>query len=64
MYVCICNALKCRQLSAAASDPSVETVPQLFKSCGARPKCGRCMDDMADLMTAVRQPASAALAAE
>ncbi|MEN0653150.1 MULTISPECIES: (2Fe-2S)-binding protein [Hyphobacterium] len=64
MYVCICNALKHGQLSAAAADPSVESVPHLFKSCGARPKCGRCIDDMADLMSAVRQPESAALAAE
>ncbi|MAL08172.1 MAG: hypothetical protein CMF74_00715 [Maricaulis sp.] len=64
MYVCICNALKHGQLSAAASDPQVESVPQLFQSCGARPRCGRCLDDMADLMTAVRQPQSAALAAE
>lgn len=64
MYVCICNALKHRQLSAAATDPAVETVPQLFRTCGARPKCGRCIDDVAELMSTVRQPARPALAAE
>ena len=64
MYVCICNALKHNQLKAAAAERDVASVPELFRSCGARPKCGRCLDDMADLMSAVRQPESAAFAAE
>ena len=54
MYVCICNALKDRQLSVAAADPDVRTAACVFKRCDARPKCGRCLPDVAEMIAAHR----------
>ena len=65
MYVCICNALKDREMSAAASNDA-HTVAEVFKRCGARPKCGKCLPDVAELIEERRDAACAAhaLAAE
>lgn len=64
MYVCICNALKDRQLAAAAND--ARTVAQVFRRCGARPKCGKCLPDVAELIEERRETSGGAarLAAE
>ena len=65
MYVCICNALKDKQMSAAAGDDA-HTVAEVFKRCGARPKCGKCLPDVAELIEERRAAgqASHAIAAE
>lgn len=63
MYVCICNALKDRQLSAAAND--AKSVGEVFRRCDARPQCGKCLPDVAKMIETAREPAPAdALAAE
>ena len=49
MYVCICNAIKDKEMSAAAGDDA-STVADVFKRCGARPKCGKCLPDVAELI--------------
>lgn len=54
MYVCICNALRDTELQAAAADPSVREVGCVFKRCEARPRCGRCLPDVADMIAASR----------
>jgi bacterioferritin-associated ferredoxin len=65
MYVCICNALRDKDLEAAAADPSVKAVGCVFKRCDAKPRCGRCLPDVADMIAANRpQPADVATAAE
>lgn len=46
MYVCLCNALKCRDVKAAAA-AGARDVPGVFKACGAKPKCGRCFEETA-----------------
>lgn len=65
MYVCICNALKDKQMSAAAGDDA-RTVAEVFKRCGARPKCGKCLPDVAELIEERRAASGApvAIAAE
>jgi len=49
MYVCICNALKCSQFREAAQS-GAQDVTSAFKACGARPRCGRCLEDAASLI--------------
>jgi bacterioferritin-associated ferredoxin len=64
MFVCICNALKDREIAAAASD-DVGTVAEVFRRCGRRPQCGKCLPDIAQIIEASRgSSASAAIAAE
>lgn len=53
MYVCICNALKDRQL-ADASD-GARTVADVFRRCGRRPQCGKCLSDVAQIIEDNRQ---------
>lgn len=62
MYVCICNALKDRQIKAEASD--VKSVGEVFRRCGARPQCGKCLPDIAKMIEDARGCAHAAVAAE
>jgi bacterioferritin-associated ferredoxin len=45
MYVCICNALKDRQIKAEAGE--VKSVGEVFRRCGTRPQCGKCLPDIA-----------------
>ena len=54
MYVCICNALKDRQLAEAAADPSVKSSACVFKQLDAKPKCGRCLPDVAEIISSVQ----------
>ncbi|MEO0878430.1 MAG: (2Fe-2S)-binding protein [Pseudomonadota bacterium] len=49
MYVCICNALKDRDLAAAARDDA-QSVADVFRRCGKRPQCGRCLPDVAQII--------------
>ena len=48
MFVCICNSLRCREVKAAAADPATQTVSDVFRACGARPQCGKCLPMVAD----------------
>lgn len=48
MYVCICNALKDRELSEAAND--ARNVAEVFRRCGRRPQCGKCLPDVAQII--------------
>lgn len=57
MYVCLCNALKCAQFKAAAKD-GADDVASAFKACGAKPRCGRCLDEAARVISGVREPAA------
>lgn len=54
MYVCICNALKEKQLAAAAGD-DVRTVAEVFRRCGSRPQCGKCLPDVAQMIEDSRE---------
>ena len=61
MYVCICNALRDRELEAAAHDAcassSTPMVADVFKRCGTRPQCGRCLPDVATMIDDARAAA-------
>jgi len=53
MYVCICNALKERELEAAARDDT-HSVADVFRRCGRRPQCGKCLPDVAKMIEDAR----------
>lgn len=53
MYVCICNALKDREIAAAAKSEAA-TVAEVFRRCGRRPQCGKCLPDVAQMIEDAR----------
>ncbi|NNE42154.1 MAG: (2Fe-2S)-binding protein [Marinicaulis sp.] len=65
MYVCICNALRDKELAEAASGDQI-SVHDVFRKCGTRPKCGKCVPDVAELIEQNRNASSnlSAIAAE
>lgn len=65
MYVCICNALKDKELAAAAGNDA-RTVADVFRRCGRRPQCGKCLPDVAQMIDDARdvEPELLKLAAE
>lgn len=65
MYVCICNALRDKQVNAAAADPATRSVACVFKAHGVKPRCGKCLPMVADAIeTARAENAPVAMAAE
>jgi len=63
MYVCICNALKDKELAAAAQKECV-SVGEVFRRCGTRPQCGKCLPDVAKIIEDERHQTNELLAAE
>ena len=63
MYVCICNALRDRELKAAA-EAGGRNVADVFKACGRRPQCGKCLPDVAQMIENVQLEDVVAVAAE
>ena len=63
MYVCICNALKDKELAAAASEEA-RCVADVFRKCGHRPQCGKCLPDVAQIIEDQQQNNCVKLAAE
>ena len=53
MYICICNALRDREIEAAAGDDA-RTVAEVFRRCGRRPRCGKCLHDVAQMIEDAR----------
>ncbi len=62
MYVCICNALKDRQIKAEAD--KAKSVGEVFRRCGSRPQCGKCLPDIARMIEDARACEHAVIAAE
>ena len=53
MYICICNALRDKDLAAASS--GARSVADVFKRCGRRPQCGKCLTDVAQIIEETRE---------
>ncbi|WP_300530769.1 (2Fe-2S)-binding protein [Maricaulis sp.] len=53
MYICICNALREKDLKSAAAAPNVRSAACVFKQVDARPQCGRCLPDVAEMVSSV-----------
>lgn len=52
MYICICNALRDKDLAAASG--GARSVADVFKRCGRRPQCGKCLTDVAQIIEDAR----------
>ncbi|MEM6649970.1 MAG: (2Fe-2S)-binding protein [Pseudomonadota bacterium] len=52
MFVCICNALRDKELETAAH--GAKGVSEVFRRCGQRPQCGKCVPDVARMVEAAR----------
>lgn len=53
MYICICNALRDRDLASAAD--GARGVSEVFRRCGQRPQCGKCVPDVVRMVEAAAQ---------
>ena len=63
MYVCLCNAITDREFRACAADENC-TVSTVYRSLGTKPKCGKCVPYVKQLLRQVieiphPQPAAA-----
>lgn len=45
MYVCNCNGIRERDVRAAIENGATRPA-EIFKACGARPQCARCVCEM------------------
>jgi len=52
MYICICNALKDKEIAAASCD--ARSVGDVFRRCGHKPQCGKCLPDVAQMIEDAR----------
>lgn len=59
MYICICNALRDKELTAASN--GARTVADVFRRCGRRPQCGKCLTDVAQIIDNTRECEATAL---
>jgi bacterioferritin-associated ferredoxin len=55
MYVCVCNAITDRDVRAQAKG-DCGTVAMIYRSLGTRPKCGKCVPLVRQLMRQVVEP--------
>ena len=49
MYVCLCNAITDREFCAHAKSGN-RTVSTVYQSVGAKPKCGKCVPYVRQLL--------------
>ena len=50
MYVCICNALSDREVSAAIDTGAVADAHDLHPALSCQVRCGRCLPTIADML--------------
>ncbi len=58
MIVCICNALNDKKLSEAAGTDAC-SVQEVFRRCGERPQCGKCLSHVAEIIEQNCKPETA-----
>ena len=66
MYVCMCNALRDRDVAAAAQ-AGARTAVDAYSALGAAPRCGRCLpfaQELIDRHCGHGQPALALVGAD
>ena len=52
MYVCLCNAITDRDFRAHAAEENA-TVSMVYRSLGTKPKCGKCVPYVRQLLRQV-----------
>lgn len=53
MYVCLCNAISDKKMTAVITDDT-RHVGDVFRSCGHRPQCGKCLKSVAEIIEQTR----------
>lgn len=59
MYVCICNALREREVGAAIRD-GARTAGQVYLRLGCTPRCGKCVTVVREMVGKAPHPAAPA----
>jgi bacterioferritin-associated ferredoxin len=54
MWICICNALRCRDIRQAVTD-GAETPSEVFQTCQCEAQCGMCVREIVAIL---REPAN------
>jgi len=49
MYVCLCNAINDKKMSSVITNDT-RHVGDVFRSCGHKPQCGKCLPNVAELI--------------
>lgn len=49
LYVCNCNGIREREVRAAI-DAGARRPSEVFRACGSRPQCARCVCDMREML--------------
>lgn len=62
MYVCVCNAITDREVRAQARCED-STVSAIYRSLGKKPKCGKCVPVVCQLMRQVVELSQQSVAA-
>ena len=55
MYVCVCNAITDRDICAQAACER-STVAMIYRSLGTKPKCGKCVPLVRQLLRQAVEP--------
>jgi bacterioferritin-associated ferredoxin len=53
MYVCLCNALTDRDVRSQCEECCSSTVAMIYRSLGTRPKCGKCVPLVREILRKV-----------
>jgi bacterioferritin-associated ferredoxin len=62
MYICICRAIRDREVDAAVRAGACRPV-DVFRACGKNPQCGSCAADMRNRIVETRAREQTALPA-
>jgi len=49
MFICNCNGIREREVRAAI-EAGAERPAEIFRACGARPQCARCVCEMKQMI--------------
>jgi bacterioferritin-associated ferredoxin len=50
MYVCVCNAIREKDIRRAVLEEGARTPLDVFRACGAQPQCRMCVPDIRRLV--------------
>ncbi|MEL6172782.1 MAG: (2Fe-2S)-binding protein [Pseudomonadota bacterium] len=56
MYVCLCNAINDKTMTAAISEET-RHVKDVFRACGHKPQCGKCLSAVANMIAETKADA-------
>jgi bacterioferritin-associated ferredoxin len=64
LFVCICNALNDRTVRDIVATGAAATPSAVHRAAGCKPQCGRCLPDMAEMISEHQTASAFAQAAD